>query len=151
MNRLQSFLYLSRAFVIGWASFVVIGISTASTHVVNSLENMGFDVSFAMRMDILGQDLINMLALYGTIFGVALLLAFLSAALFIRLTRLPLPHVIYGVAGFVGILVAFLAMKAAFGITPIAISRSLSGLLIQSLGGAVAGVLFSLAHHAVRK
>jgi hypothetical protein len=50
---------------------------------------------------------------------------------------------LFALGGAVALIMVHLAMKAAFGITPIAIARTLPGLLTQALAGAAGGWAFA--------
>ena len=71
----------------------------------------------------------------------ALLIAFLGAALLCRyLPRWRLP--LYLLAGAVGIVCIHLGLHLAFGITPVAVARSRTGLLAQGAAGALGGLTY---------
>lgn len=117
----------------------------ATQSVIGSLGRMGVQINTGQRLSMTGHDLVGMAGLFLPLVAVALLIAFLLTALLVR--RLPGGRRwLFPLAGAAAMLALHLAMKAAFGITPIAAARSTTGLLVQALAGAAGGyVLMRLA------
>ncbi len=89
-----------------------------------------------------GHDLAGMALAFGGLIGVGLLIAFVVAALIIRLW----PHLRtlgYVLAGAVALTCMHLLLTYAFDITPIAIARTHLGIAVQGLAGAVGGYIFA--------
>ncbi len=124
------------------ATYTVAVIGYSQINLLN-LVDMGIAVDFAMRTQTLQHDLLGMLDLFLPIVIVALLLAFLVAALIIR--RLPhLRTIGYVLAGTMGIYAVIVGLGLMMGTNPIAVTRSAGGLLSQVAAGAVGGLVFAL-------
>jgi len=111
---------------------------TATQSVVASLVAMGMEISFADRVGMTLKDTLGMAGLFLPMVAFGLLVAFMSSALLYRFLgkwRTPL----YVIAGAVAVMAIHLALKLALGVTPIAIARSPTGLLVQGFAGAAGG------------
>jgi hypothetical protein len=108
---------------------------------LGSLQSMGVPVSMADRLGATFHDLVGLASSYLLLILVAFILGFPVAAGLARL--LPRQRMmLYVLAGGVAILALHLVMKAVLGLSGIAATRSLGGLLSQGLAGAVGGYLF---------
>ena len=143
MPILYSFLRSAGAFIIAWVVLVVVGISISVQYILAELTALGADISLGLRLTVTGTDIIGMLPLYGSIFGVGLLIAMIAAWGLLKFGA-PRPHIVYTVAGFVAIAVSLWSLKFAFGlnITAIASTRTADGFLMQCVAGALAGYAF---------
>jgi len=102
---------------------------------------MGLEVSTGVRLDTTFKDIIGLAASYLTLILVSFTLALPVAA---GLTRV-LPGqraLLFSLAGFVAIVALHLIMKAVLGLSGIAPTRTLIGLLSQGLAGAVGGYCY---------
>jgi hypothetical protein len=107
---------------------------------LSNLTDMGVSVGLGDRFTTFGHDLLSMGLYLGAMF-VALLLAFLFATLVLRWV----PHLRtlgYVLAGTVGMLALILFFKVSMGTNPIAVTRTVVGLVSQCLAGAVAGIIY---------
>lgn len=107
-----------------------------------ALAALGADISWAVRLQTTGLDVIGFSPSFGPLVAVGLLIAFLVT----RGVRIWAPGSAlgwYGLAGAVAVLTILLALNSAFGITPVAAARSLAGLLSLALCGGVGGMLFA--------
>lgn len=114
---------------------------TASWHVASKLAGMGVALDLAARVSMIAHDLAGMAGSFLPLIAAALLIAFLVTALLYRLlgrARI----LLYVLAGAVALLTLHLALHAALGLTPIAIARESSGLLLQALAGAAGGFVY---------
>ena len=114
---------------------------TATHSVVSSLTEMGVDIGISDRFTMTIKDIAGMAGLFLPMIAAAFLAAFLVAAMLCRWWpqwRTPL----YIVAGAAGLVAIHLTLNLAFGITPIAIGRTVGGLFLQGLAGAVGGFIF---------
>ncbi len=114
---------------------------TASLYVASRLDAMGVTPDLAARLSMVGRDLAGMAGMFLPLIAFALLAAFLVTALvfyWLRRARV----LLYVAAGAVAMLTLHLALHAAFGLTPVAIARSLGGLLLQALAGAAGGFVY---------
>ena len=132
-------------FILAWLAFIIVGITICSQYVIAALNAMGGDVGFALRLQITASDIIGMLPLYGTIFGVSLALAFIAASALIKYGPsifYDQRDIVFSVAGFVAIMTALVSMKALFNLTAIAAVRSWDGFLLQCFAGALSGYIY---------
>jgi len=113
----------------------------ATQSVMSSLADMGVAVPLADRLVTTGQDLVGMAALFLPIIAVALGIAFPVAALVLR-WRPDWRWFGYPLAGGAALLGVHVALELAFGITPVAAARSVPGLTVQALCGALGGWVF---------
>ena len=124
--------------VLGGYVFAVLAYSQLN---LSNLTDMGVAVGFSDRFGTFAHDVLSMTSMYLPIMTVALLVAFLLAALVLRWV----PHLRvlgYVLAGTVGMLAVILFFKVAIGTNPIAVTRTLVGLISQGLAGAVAGLVY---------
>jgi hypothetical protein len=124
--------------VLGGYVFAVLAYSQLN---LSNLTDMGVAVGFSDRFGTFAHDVLSMTSMYLPIMTVALLVAFLLAALVLRWV----PHLRvlgYVLAGAVGMLAVILFFKVAMGTNPIAVTRTLVGLVSQGLAGAVAGLVY---------
>ena len=99
---------------------------------------MGFEVSIGQRFDAMLHDVTHMYDIYLVLIAIGLLIALPTAGLIIR--RFPdLRLVGYVSAGFVAMHVI---LKAVLGLSGIAPTREIAGLLAQGLAGAIGGFVF---------
>jgi tetrahydromethanopterin S-methyltransferase subunit E len=143
-TRLTTILFLAKRLGAWLAAVAVAYLAasvTATLAVVASLGRMGVDVSAPERLAMTLDDIAGMAPMFLPMVAFALLVAFMSAALLCRWLahwRLPL----YMLAGAVGIVCIHLGLNLAFGITPVAVARSGTGLLAQGLAGALGGLTY---------
>ncbi len=118
--------------------------SVAATQVVLShVSAMGVGVSPADRLFASLHDLLGLASSYLVLIAAAFALAMPVAAGLCR----RLPHqraLLYALAGFTAIVALHMIMKAVLGVSGIAATRSLPGLLSQGAAGAVGGLCFHL-------
>ena len=116
---------------------------TASLHVASKLADMGVSPDPGARVSMIAHDLAGMAGSFLPLIAAALLVAFLVTALLYRLLGRA-RVLLYVLAGAVALLTLHLALHAALGLTPIAIARESSGLLLQALAGAAGGLVYVL-------
>jgi len=124
-------------------------VSAIATQInLSSLEDIGADISFAVRVSTTISDLAQFGPLLGGILLFGLTIAFAVAAAIIG--RLPsLRNFGYTLAGFATIIAVlqaitfFFALQFDSGITPIPASRTMFGLLAMAFGGAAGGYFFA--------
>lgn len=116
--------------------------SVAATQVVLSqVSAMGVGVSPADRLSASLHDLLGLASSYLVLIAVAFALAMpMAAGLCRRLARQR--ALLYTLAGFTAIVALHMIMKAVLGVSGIAATRSLPGLLFQGAAGAVGGLCF---------
>lgn len=129
------------AFLVALLSLIILGSLFHTQFVLNALP-VPTPVSLSDNISTSLSDIIGLAPLYGAIMGAGLIVAFLIA---IYVTKLApsLRWLVYAVAGFVAVITTLMIMKATFGLMPIAGARSLAGLLMQGVAGAIAGYVFT--------
>lgn len=106
-----------------------------------AVQSMGLEVSAGVRLDTTFKDIVGMASSYLILILVSFTLALPMAAGLARL----LPNqraLLLTLAGFVAIVALHLIMKAALGLSGIAPTRTLIGLLSQGLAGAAGGYCY---------
>lgn len=127
----------------------VLGAAAAAQHVIGRFEAMAGEISFAERMSWTLGDIAGMAtgAIYPLAVAVALLLAFSIAGFIVRRVG-GLRTLGFILAGALGLLSMHLVLNSATGLNAVAATRELSGLLMQAVAGALAGVVYVLLHPA---
>ena len=108
---------------------------------IAAVTSLGFDVSMAQRLDAMAHDITNMTDIYLPLVAISLLLGLPVAFAIVRKN----PHLRtlgYVLAGFMALLAMHVIMKAVLGLSGIAPTRSLWGLLAQGIAGGIGGYLF---------
>ena len=108
---------------------------------IAAVTSLGFDVSMAQRLDAMAHDITNMTDIYLPLVAISLLLGLPVAFAIVRKN----PHLRtlgYVLAGFAALLAMHVIMKAVLGLSGIAPTRSLWGLLAQGIAGGIGGYLF---------
>lgn len=130
-----------KAFVVAVLLTYVLASVTATQVVLSTVATMGVAVSPGDRFAASLHDLLGLASSYLPLIAVALVLGLPVAA---GLSRL-LPRqraLLYVLAGFVALVALHLIMKAVLGVSGIAATRSLPGLLSQGGAGAIGGLCF---------
>ena len=126
------------------ASYLLASV-VATQHVANALVSMGIGLGARDRLSMVFSDLLGMSLSLLPMIAFGLLFAFLAAALLLRLLPGSRPWrrpFLYVLAGFTALVTIHVAMNLAFGLTPIAVARTNTGLLMQGMAGAVGGYLY---------
>jgi len=113
----------------------------ATQSVISSLSDMGVDVSFTERAAMTLQDIGGMAGMFLPMIAFGLLIAFMAVGLICHYWnhwRTPL----YIIAGAAALVCVHLALNLAFGITPVAIARTVTGLGLQAIAGAFGGYTY---------
>lgn len=116
--------------------------SILSTQIIlGNLQGMGVDVSTMVRLGTTFHDLVGLTSSYLVLILVAFVLGMPVAA---GLTKLMPSYrlTLFVLAGFVAIVALHLIMKAVLGLSGIAATRTMAGLLSQGLAGAAGGYLY---------
>ncbi len=101
----------------------------------------GLPVDFTVRLQAAWHDMTHMVTLFLPLSLIALLIAFLVCAWLTK--RFPVATaILYPLAGFCALLTLIFSLNTVFGLTPIAPTRSLVGLLLQGLAGAAGGFVY---------
>jgi hypothetical protein len=108
---------------------------------IASVVAMGFDISVAQRFDAALHDVTHMTNIYLPVIAVSYLIAMPVATFMIKYV----PHqrmILYVLAGAVGLVTIHLLLKLLLGISGIAATRTVVGLIAQAIAGGVGGYLF---------
>ncbi len=116
--------------------------SILSTQIIlGNLQGMGVDVSAMVRLGTTFHDLVGLTSSYLVLIMVAFVLGLPVAG---GLTKLMPSYrlTLFVLAGFVAIVSLHVIMKAVLGLSGIAATRTMAGLLGQGLAGAAGGYLY---------
>lgn len=108
---------------------------------IAAVTGLGFDVTMSQRLGAIIHDVSGMTDIYLSLVAVSLLLGLPVAFAVVRKN----PHlrmIGYVSAGFVALLAMHVIMKAVLGLSGIAPTRTLWGLLAQGVAGGIGGYLF---------
>lgn len=108
---------------------------------IASVVEMGFQVTIAQRLEAVVHDLTHMTGIYLPVIAVSMLISLSVAAIIIKFVP-NLRLIGYILAGITGLIAIHVIIKMVFGISGIASTRTLIGLLAQGLAGGVGGYLF---------
>jgi hypothetical protein len=121
----------------------MVGVLLISQANLSNVVAMGAVVDVSHRLDAVWHDLLHMYQIYLPLVAISFIIALPVAALVIR-WQPNLRLVGYVLAGFVGLIAIHVIMKAVLGLSGVAPTRTIMGLLGQGLAGAVGGYLFHL-------
>ena len=122
-------------------STYIVGVIFVSQGNIANVVAMGFQVTIAQRLNAVMHDLTHMTGIYLPVIAVSMLISLPVAALIIKYA----PHlrsIGYILAGVTALLAIHMIIKMVFGISGIAPTRTLIGLLAQGVAGGVGGYLF---------
>jgi hypothetical protein len=129
------------AFLVAVLATYFTAAAAATQSVMSRLVELGAPVTVGVRVEATWHDLLGMASSYLPIIAVGLLIAFAVAALVVRL--LPGWRALgYPLAGAVAVLAVHVILQQLFDITPVAATRTLAGLAVQGLCGALGGWVF---------
>jgi hypothetical protein len=120
-------------------------VTTLGMSVVHSLMiqqgllDLGIAIPVDLRLTTMAKDFLGLLPTLGGVVALSFAIAFYIAS---RLYRFA-PALAYPLAGAVGIAAALLLMKLLFSMTPIAGARTIEGLALMIVAGAIGGVVFA--------
>ncbi|MFN7400172.1 MAG: hypothetical protein ACK5SX_14195 [Sandaracinobacter sp.] len=112
-----------------------------SLFVQAELAALGTELPIHIRAGAMIRDFIGLLPTLGPILLGSLLIAFLIGGFLKPRAGLLAPFA-YPLAGWAAVTLALVAMKLAFGFSPLGGARTGLGLLVMSLGGLVGGTVF---------
>ena len=119
----------------------VLGAIFVSQGNIAAIVAMDFDVSVAQRFGAVLHDVTNMTGIYLPVIAVSYLIS-MPVATFIVKYAPQLRMLLYVLAGATGLVAIHLILKLVLGITGIAPTRTLVGLIAQAIAGGVGGYLF---------
>ncbi len=113
----------------------------ATQFIMGNLQDMGMTVTFSDRFSATLHDIGGLSGIYLPLIAVSFIISLPLAAGIIRFVP-NLRLIGYVLAGAAGLVAIHLIMKAVLGLTGIAATRTVMGLLSQGLAGAIGGYLF---------
>lgn len=137
-----AFFRICTAFVI--AVIVAAGLATISSTLVvlQDLRRVGAEIPLDAGLSAVSRDLAGFAPLYAVLIAIGFAIAFVAAAVAVRLTRLP-RVVVFVVAGGVCLAVMLMLMEQVFfGVPVVAGARSAFGFALQMGAGALAALLY---------
>jgi hypothetical protein len=108
-----------------------------------AVAELGLNIGFSDRLETLMHDLTHMMSIYLPLVAISSIIAFPVAARIIRLTP-NLRLVGYVSAGFAALIAMHVILKMVLGLSGVAPTRTMIGLLAQGIAGAFGGYLFHL-------
>jgi len=129
------------AFFVAVIGTYVLGIFFISQGNLANIAELGLTIEMADRFNAVIHDLTHMTTIYLPLVTVSSIIAFSVAAGIIRLTP-GLRLVGYVSAGFVALIAMHVIIKMVVGLTGVAPTRTMAGLLAQGVAGAFGGYLF---------
>lgn len=129
------------AFIIATFITYLIAVPLVSLFNIVSIAELGYPVSFGDQMGTVADDLMGMFVVYMPVIALALLVGWLFTGLL--LTRfVERTAFIYALAGFSALIAVHSIMNALLGMSGIAATRSMAGLLAQGVAGGLGGWAF---------
>ena len=130
---------------LGYLAAVIVTYLLGATFIsqgnIAAVVEMGFEITASHRVDAVIHDISSMYQIYLPVIAVALIIAIPVASGIIRLV--PNMRLIgYLSAGFVAMIAIHLTLKAVLGLTGIAPTRDIVGLLAQGVAGAAGGYMY---------
>ena len=129
------------SFIAAVIAAYILGAIFISQGNIASIVAMDFDISVAQRFDAALHDVAHMTNIYLPVIAVSYLIAMPVASFIIKYAPRQ-RMVLYVLAGAVGLVTIHLTMKLLLGISGIAPTRTVVGLLAQAVAGGVGGYLF---------
>lgn len=119
----------------------ILGAAFVSQGNIAAVIGMGFEITFSHRLEALVHDITHMYDLYLPLVAIGLLIALLVAAAIIRFVP-DLRFIGYVSAGFVGMIALHVILKAVLGLSGIAPTREMLGLILQGIAGGCGGLVY---------
>jgi hypothetical protein len=130
----------------GWVCAVVaaavLGSMIQTQYNLGDLVSLGVEIDPGTGFAATGHDLVHFAPLYAALVGAAFAIAWPVAAALAK-RRPGLRRWLFGLAGVVAVAVMLLTMNAALPITPVAATRHVSAIVLMSLAGGAAGLLYA--------
>ena len=131
------------AFLTAVAAMALLGSIASTQFVLAGLSAVGADIGLSDRVSMTAFDIAGFAPAYGAIVALGFVIAFPAATLASRLVALP-RALVFAVAGAACLgLTLFLMEQVFFGLPVIAGARSIAGVAVQVVAGALCGWLFA--------
>lgn len=138
----QSFLRAAvLPYILALVTTYLIAVLGVSQFNASSVASLGVDVGVGDRLYTFSRDLVGMSGSYLPLIAIGFAIA-LPVARFALLPFIKKPLLLFPLAGFVAVLTIHLLLKMLLGISAIAPTATLIGLITQALAGAVGGYVF---------
>ncbi len=121
----------------------LLGAAFVSQGNISAVTSMGFEVALGHRIDAVIHDVTHMYDIYLPLVAIGLLIGLPVAALVIRFVP-GLRLVGYVLAGFVAMIALHMIARMVLGVSGIAPTREIMGLLLQGVAGACGGYAYHL-------
>ncbi|MGC6512123.1 MAG: hypothetical protein ACON4J_05100 [Parvibaculales bacterium] len=141
------------SFAAGLLVFDILAATVSTQMVLEEIAALGVDISLQTRLSTTLHDIAGLMPTFSPIFGLGFLIAFWAASEVTKRTKLS-ADMVYAGAGAVSVLVTLLTIEAVFGLTALAAARETTGIILLSLCGLPAGVIYrrlTLRLHAQTK
>jgi hypothetical protein len=139
-----SLISLSCRYAIAVLTTYVLASLCSTQSVVASLAGMGIALTWTERLHMSGHDLLGLTGSFLPLTAAGFAIA-LPVASWLGRRRPAWRRILLALAGATAVIAIHLALRAAFGITPMAGARSLPGLITQALTGATGGYVFAVS------
>lgn len=139
---MHMFLRRSGAFVAAAVLTYIVASALVTQHTLARVVEMGLPVPVDVRLSSTLHDVLGMSSSYLPLITIGLLVAFGIAALITRMAP-GRRTALFILAGAAALITVNLALQLAFGIAPVASTRTTGGLLAQGGAGALGGLLFA--------
>lgn len=139
MHLLRPFL----AFIAGVLVTAVTGSLWQTRHNLAAIEQLGHEVPAGLVAETMLADLLGFGPLFAALAGMALLIAFIVAALLVRALAGQARYGLYALAGAAAILALLAVMGMSLPVTAIAAARTAFGTAGLALCGALGGLVFA--------
>ena len=139
MHLLRLFL----AFVAGVLATAATGSLWQTRHNLAAIEQLGHEVPAGLAAETMLADLLGFGPLFSALAGMALLVAFIVAALLVRALAGQARYALYALAGAAAILALLAIMGMSLPVTAIAAARTAGGTAGLALCGALGGLVFA--------
>ena len=129
-------------FLAVFAAYILGAVFISQGNIAQVVE-LGFEITMGHRIDAMIHDVTHMYDLYLPLVAIGLIIALVVAALIIRFVP-NLRLVGYVSAGFVSMIALHVIAKMVLGVSGIAPTREVMGLVLQGVAGAAGGYCFHL-------
>ncbi len=128
-------------YVLAVLAAYLVGCVVVSQGNIASVVALGFDVTLSQRIDSAIHDIANMTPIYLPLIAISFLIALPVSAWVI--SRFPhLKRLGYVLGGCVALIAIHVILKTVLGLSGVATTRTLAGLLAQGLAGAIGGYCY---------
>lgn len=129
------------AYFLGVTVTYIVGVTLVSQFNLARIADLGHQINLSHRVQTVLHDWVGMSSAYLPLIAIALALAFLFTGLVV--TRfVSSSAALYSLAGFVGVVALHQIMFMVLGMSGIAATRSMPGLLAQGLAGGLGGYVY---------